>query len=128
MINMSCSRVMFEMKFGKPEDDAPQFVLKECEQYQEGTFSIQMSFFRGKVYCHLQNNKKGTQTSFPLDVMLALWGIREDLQAAADTLTQLAGPPSPPLIPITPIKKRRVVMRKRPQINDDEDEDDILAI
>ena len=48
MINMSCSRVMFEMKFGKPEDDAPQFVLKECEQYQEGTFSIQMSFFEAR--------------------------------------------------------------------------------
>nr|XP_022311965.1 cholecystokinin receptor type A-like [Crassostrea virginica] len=28
---------------------------------------------------------------------MALWGIREDLQAAADTLTQLEGPPSPPL-------------------------------
>ena len=36
--------------------------------------------------------------TFTLDVMMALWGIREDVQAAADTLTQLEGPPSPPLV------------------------------
>ena len=35
--------------------------------------------------------------NFPLDVMMALWGIREDLQAVGDTLTQLAGLPSPSL-------------------------------
>ena len=33
-----------------------------------------------------------------MDVMLALWGIREDLQVVADRLTQFAGPPSPPLV------------------------------
>ena len=36
--------------------------------------------------------------NFPLDVMMALLRIREDLKAAADTLTQLEGPPSPPLV------------------------------
>ena len=36
--------------------------------------------------------------NFPLDVMMALWRIMEDLQAAADTLTQLEGPLSPPLV------------------------------
>lgn len=45
------------------------------------------------------DNKKGSQTSIPIDVMMALWEIKEDLQAAADTLTNYnAAPPSPPLV------------------------------
>lgn len=115
------------MKFSKADEDAPQFVLKDNESYQDGQFSVQLSYFRGKVYCHLQNNKKGSQTSIPIDVMMALWEIKEDLQAAADTLTNYnAAPPSPPLIPL---KKRRTVVLKKKAISfADDDDDDILEM
>lgn len=52
---MSSSKLSFEMKFSKADEDAPQFVLKDNESYQDGQFSVQLSDFRGKVYCHLQS-------------------------------------------------------------------------
>ena len=53
---------------------------------------------RHKTLLIWSDNKKGTQTSLRMDVMMALWRIREDLQAAADTLTQLERLQSPSLV------------------------------
>ena len=79
----------------------PNYISLDA-QFQDNAYILNVESFlsnrRYKTLFFWLDNKKGTQTSFPLDVMLALWGIREDLQAAADTLTQLAGPPSPPLV------------------------------
>ena len=52
---------------------------------------------RHKTLLIWSDNKKGTQTSLRMDVM-ALWRIWEDLQAAADTLTQLERLQSPSLV------------------------------
>ncbi|XP_056008807.1 uncharacterized protein LOC125675260 [Ostrea edulis] len=107
------SKINFELKFAKSGDAAPQFVSRNSSDQQSGQFSVQMSLFMGKVYCHLQNNKKGTQTSFPMTAMHGLFEIREEIQAAADTLLNFAGPPSPPLIALPPAKKRRVFFKKK---------------
>ena len=59
------------------------------------------SFFKNTRYKTLfiwADNKKRYPNKFPHRCDDVIMGIREELQAAAETLTQLAGPPSPPLV------------------------------
>ena len=39
IINMASSKVLLEMKYAKPEDDASQLTIKKNELYSEGQFS-----------------------------------------------------------------------------------------
>uniref|UniRef100_A0A8W8MIM3 Uncharacterized protein n=1 Tax=Magallana gigas TaxID=29159 RepID=A0A8W8MIM3_MAGGI len=119
------STVRFETELS-PDGETPQFTLKESDQYRKGHYALQMTFFRGKVYIHVQDNHKGKQVSLPLDVFDALWVIREDIKAGTDLLRNLASPPSPPLITIAPPKKRRVQLKKRAIPLDDSDDELII--
>lgn len=94
------STVKFETELS-PDGETPQFTLKESDQYRKGHYALQMTFSRGKVYIHVQDNHKG-KVSLPLDVFDALWAIREDIKAGTDLLRNLASPPSPPLMTIAP--------------------------
>jgi hypothetical protein len=55
IVNEMSSKITLEMKFAKPGDAAPQFVSRDASDQQNGVFSVQMSLFMGKVYCHLQS-------------------------------------------------------------------------
>ena len=39
IINMASTKVLLEMKYAKPEDDASQLTIKKNELYSEGQFS-----------------------------------------------------------------------------------------
>lgn len=47
------STVRFETELS-PDGETPQFTLKESDQYRKGHYALQMTFFRGKVYIHVQ--------------------------------------------------------------------------
>uniref|UniRef100_A0A8W8MK79 Uncharacterized protein n=1 Tax=Magallana gigas TaxID=29159 RepID=A0A8W8MK79_MAGGI len=101
------------------EDDGetPMFVVERNDDYKirKAQYSIKMSFFNRKVYFHIQNNVRGTSTSLPEEVMMAIADMGEELSAARDVLKNLQ-PPSPPMLRITPPKKRKVTI-----VDDDND-------
>lgn len=51
----STSMPKFETEIS-PDGETPQFTLKESDQYCKGHYALQMTYFRGKVYLHLQGN------------------------------------------------------------------------
>lgn len=99
------------------DGETPYLFNVQTADYKKGIYCIQISMFKGKIYIHFQNNKKGTQVSFPEDVWHGIAGSRDELQAAIDTFRNNSSPPSPPMITISPPKKR-----KRKIEEDDEDE------
>jgi hypothetical protein len=40
------------------DGETPDIILKEGGRYRRGQFAIPMSFFRGKVYLHIQGDTK----------------------------------------------------------------------
>nr|XP_022297863.1 uncharacterized protein LOC111107143 [Crassostrea virginica]XP_022297864.1 uncharacterized protein LOC111107143 [Crassostrea virginica] len=89
---------------------AIQFILKESRAYQKGQYAIQMSYYRGKVYLHFQDNNNGKQMSLPDDLFDALYEQYFSMKVAVDEVRkQNQGPPSPQLLAVASRKKRRVV-------------------
>nr|XP_011418019.2 uncharacterized protein LOC105321452 [Crassostrea gigas] len=87
-----------------------QFVLKESTRYVRGQYAIQLSYYKGKVYLHLQDNNNGKQVSLPDDVFETMNNQYFTINKAVDEIRKSnQGPPSPELLVMTPRKKKRVV-------------------
>ncbi|XP_061171011.1 uncharacterized protein LOC133180530 [Saccostrea echinata] len=87
-----------------------QFVLKESNKYVRGQYAVQMSYYRGKVYLHLQDNNNGKKASFPDDVFEAMNNPYYTIKRAVEEVRKTnEGPPSPELLVVATRKKRRVV-------------------
>ncbi|XP_062614627.1 uncharacterized protein LOC134276380 isoform X2 [Saccostrea cucullata] len=87
-----------------------QFVLKESTRYQRGQYAIQLSYYKGKVYLHLQDNNNGRQVSIPDDVFETMNNQFYTINKAVEDVRKAnAGPPSPELLVMTSRKKKRVV-------------------
>ncbi|XP_062584578.1 uncharacterized protein LOC134246262 [Saccostrea cucullata] len=87
-----------------------QFVLKESTKYQRGQYAIQLSYYKGKVYLHLQDNNNGRQMSLPDEIFDCLYEQYYTIhKAVEDVRKENQGPPSPQLLVMTPRKRKRVV-------------------
>ncbi|XP_062609454.1 uncharacterized protein LOC134271238 [Saccostrea cucullata] len=87
-----------------------QFLLKESTKYQKGQYAIQLSYYKGKVYLHLQNNNNGRQTSLPVEIFDCLYEQYYTIhKAVEDVKKDSQGPPSPQLLVMTPRKRKRIV-------------------
>uniref|UniRef100_A0A8W8ML09 Uncharacterized protein n=1 Tax=Magallana gigas TaxID=29159 RepID=A0A8W8ML09_MAGGI len=87
-----------------------QFVLKESTRYARGQYAIQLSYYKGEVYLHLQDNNNGKQVSLPDDVFETMNNLFFTINKAVDEIKKSnQGPLSPELLVMTPRKKKRVV-------------------
>ncbi|XP_052694500.1 uncharacterized protein LOC128172795 [Crassostrea angulata] len=87
-----------------------QFVLKESTRYARGQYAIKPSYYKGKVYLHLQDNNNGKQVSLPDDDFETMNNQFFTINKAVDEIKKSnQGPPSPELLVMTPRKKKRVV-------------------
>ncbi|XP_052692831.1 uncharacterized protein LOC128171123 [Crassostrea angulata] len=114
----SNARAVFSQQIDD-DGETPMFVIEKNDslRIRKGQYSIKMSYYNRKVYFHIQNNAKGTSTSIPEEVMLAMAGLGEEITAVRDFVKSLQ-PPSPPMLRITLPKKRKVTI-----VESDDNED-----